>query len=315
MVLGYVGRDMTLQVGGPVGPFPDRVQQRDVPVDVVATCEFTTNGPMGDPMQLENHVRTQLLRAMREVIGHKMSTGELSFRHLGTGDTAMVVPDIIGQSGLAQNGIMVSQLVMSFGIDGHPAQPPQGGQGMQQPQQPQHNLGAGTFDMGGGAQLQVQIDGKSPENFVKDKASQMIWGWVIGAIIVVVMLLVLGGVGIYVWMQMRAGTTSTTAGTKTWDGKSTFECSGNDVVSLTGMKATAGVKASGNCQLSMVGVSITAPVGIEASASAKVTMTGGSITASQNSVVASAAAHVDLVGTTVTGKSKVSGAAKVTGAP
>jgi hypothetical protein len=309
---------MTLQVAGPVGPFPDRVQQRDVAVDVFATCEIATNGPMGDPQQLEGHVRAQLLRAMREVIGHKMNTGELSFRHLGTGDTAMVVPEIIGQSGLAQNGIMISQLVMAFGIDGHRPQPAQGGPGMQQPQQPQHNLGAGTFDMGGGAQLEVQIDGKSPENFVKDKASQMIWGWIIGAIIIVVMLLTLGGFGIYVYMQAKSGTTSSAGGKAAagaWNGKSTFECSGNDVVSLTGVKATAGVKASGNCQLSMVGVSITAPVGIEAAGASKVTMTGGSITASQSSVVASAAAHVDLVGTTVTGKSKVSGAAKVTGAP
>ena len=43
-------------------------------------------------------------------------------------------------------------------------------------------------------------------------------------------------------------------------------------------------------------------------------MTGGSIKATTNSVVASAAAKVDCVGTTVTGKSKASGAAKVTGA-
>jgi hypothetical protein len=147
----------------------------------------------------------------------------------------------------------------------------------------------------------------------------MIWGWVIGAIIVVVMLLVLGGFGIYVYLQAKSST-SPTGGAKAaaaagWDGKSTFECSGADVVTLRSVKATAGVKASGGCQLTMVGVSITAPVGIEALGASKVTMTGGSITASQNSVVASAAAHVDLVGTTVTGKSKVSGAAKVTGAP
>ena len=43
-------------------------------------------------------------------------------------------------------------------------------------------------------------------------------------------------------------------------------------------------------------------------------MTGGSITATTSSVVASAAAKVDCVGTKVTGKSKVSNAAKVTGA-
>jgi hypothetical protein len=103
-----------------------------------------------------------------------------------------------------------------------------------------------------------------------------------------------------------------------WDGKSTFECKGNDAVTLNGITATVSgtaIKASANCQLTLVNVNLTAPIAIDASASAKVTMTGGSITASGNSVVASGAAKVDLVGTKVTGKAKKSGAATVTGAP
>ncbi len=307
---------MTVQIAGPVGPFLDSVQQRDVPVDLVATCEFTANG--GDPMQAQQLVQAQLLRAIREVVGRKMGSRELTFRHLGTGDVAAVVPEIISASGLAGNGIMVSQLMMSFGIDGHAPQPLKGGQGMQQQQQ-QHDVGKGTFDLGGGAQLKVKINGMSPENFAKNEASKMIWGWIIGAIIILVMILVGGGFGIYVWMQAKSGGTNPAADAKTaaaaaWDGKSTFECSGNDIIALHGVKATAGVKAGGNCQLTLTGVSITAPVGIEAAANAKVVMTGGSITSSTNSIVASAAAHVDLVGTTVSGKVKSSGAAKVTGA-
>lgn len=193
--------------------------------------------------------------------------------------------------------------------------PPPPGAGMQQPQ---HNMGAGTFDMGGGEQLHVKINGKTPEGYLKDKASSMIWGWIIGAVIIG--LLVLGGIGLagYIYFQAKSpgGGVQTGAGA-TWDGKSTFECKGNDVVALTGVKANVpgtAIKASANCQLSLTGVDITAGVGIEASASAKVTMTGGSITATTNSVVATAAAKVDCVGTKVTGKSKASGAAKVTGA-
>ena len=193
--------------------------------------------------------------------------------------------------------------------------PPPPGAGMQQPQ---HNMAAGTFDMGGGQQLQVEINGKTPEGYLKDKASSMIWGWIIGAVIIG--LLVLGGIGLggYIYFQAKSpGGGVKTGAAATWDGKSTFECKGNDVVALTGVKANVSgtaIKASANCQLSLTGVDITAGVGIEASASAKVTMTGGSITATTNSVVATAAAKVDCVGTKVTGKSKASGAAKVTGA-
>lgn len=200
--------------------------------------------------------------------------------------------------------------------------PPGAGQGFQQqPQQPQHNLGQGTFDMGGGQQLQLTVDGKTPENFLKDKASSMIWGWIIGAVILGIIVLTAVGFGIYIYIAAK-DTTSPASAAKSaaaanWDGKSTFECKGGDVLTIANVKANVSgtaIKASGACQLTLANVDITAGVGIDASASAKVTMTGGSITASQNSVVATAAAKVDCVGTKVSGKSKTSGAAKVTGA-
>jgi hypothetical protein len=303
---------MTVQLAGPIGPFLDRVQQRQVPVVVAGTCDYVPSGPVADPYQLDQHVQMQLLRAIRDVIGRKMETGELSFRHLGTGDIGAVIPEIIGMSGLSQSGINVTNLSMAFGIDGHP---PQG----MAPPQPQHNLAAGTFDMGGGEQLRVKINGKTPENFLKDKASSMIWGWIIGAVIIGLLVITFIGVGIYVYVVAKDSGNGTaaakTAAAGKWDGKSTFECGGNDVVALSGITASAGVKAGANCRLTLTGVNITAPIGIEASANAKVVMTGGSINASTNSVVASAAAKVDLVGTKVTGKSKASGGAKITGAP
>jgi hypothetical protein len=199
--------------------------------------------------------------------------------------------------------------------------PPFGAQPMPPPQQPmgpQHNMAAGTFDLGGGQQLRVKINGKTPENYLKDKASSMIWGWIIGAVILGLVVLTFVGVGIYVYVVAKD--TSSPAGARkaaeaaSWDGKSTFSCGGNDVIALTGVTATAGVKATASCQLTMTGVNITAPVAIDASGNAKVVMTGGSINASTNSVIASANAKVDLVGTKVTGKAKTSGLAKVTGA-
>ena len=201
--------------------------------------------------------------------------------------------------------------------------PPPGAQPMPpRHQRAQHEAMAGRFDLGGGHQLQVKIDGRTPEGYLKHKASSMIWGWVIGAVILGFILLTFAGVGIYAYLQAKSGaaaSSATASGTAaSWDGSSTFECKGNDVVTLTGVTANVSgtaIRASGNCQLSLVGVKITAPVGIEASANAKVSMTGGSITASTNSVVASAASSVTLVGTQVSGKSKKSGAAKIVGAP
>ena len=202
-----------------------------------------------------------------------------------------------------------------------PMPPPQQQQ-YGQPQQPQHNFAQGTADLGGGQQLQVKINGKTPENYLKDKASSMIWGWIIGAVILGLVLLTFVGVGIYVYVVANDSSSPVDGKAQkaaaAWDGTSTFECKGNDKVTLSGVTATVSdtaIRAGGNCQLTLVNVKLTAPVGIEAAANAKVTMTGGSITASTNSVVTSAAANVTLTGTQVTGKSKKSGAAKITGAP
>jgi hypothetical protein len=171
----------------------------------------------------------------------------------------------------------------------------------QAPQNPAaHNLSAGTFDMGGGQQLQVKINGKTPEGYLKDKASSMIWGWVIGGVIVLFLLLGALGLGGYIFYLSKqdspagAAAAKKAAAASQWDGTA--------------------IKASANCQLTLTGVDITAATGIDAGGNAKVNMVGGSITATSNSVVAANAAKVDCVGTKVSGKSKASGAAKVTGA-
>jgi hypothetical protein len=209
-----------------------------------------------------------------------------------------------------------TQCATPFNVQGGQLVPQQ-----QQQQQQQNNLAKGTFDMGGGQQVKLTIDGKNPENFLKDKASSMIWGWIIGAVIIG--LLVLGGIGLagYIYFQAKsdsaAPAAAKAAAAAAWDGKSTFECKANDAVTLTGVKANVAgtaIRASGNCQLTLTGVDITAGTGIDASGNAKVTMTGGAIKATTNSVVASASAKVTCTGTTVTGKSKQSGNAKVTGA-
>jgi len=190
------------------------------------------------------------------------------------------------------------------------------------PPPPQHDAGQGRFDLGDGFQLRVKVNGQTPENYMKNKASSMIWGWIIGAVILGIILITFVGIGIYVYVAAKDTSSpvdgKAQAAASSWDGKSTLVCKGNDVMTVTGVTASVsdtGVRAEGNCQLTLVNVKITAPVGIDAAANAKVTMTGGSITSSTNSVVAGAAAKVTLTGTNVTGKSKKSGAAVITGAP
>ena len=153
----------------------------------------------------------------------------------------------------------------------------------------------------------------------------MIWGWIIGAVILGIIVLTFAGIGLYAYMQAKDageranGTAPPKAATAgAWDGKSTFECKGNDVITLTGVKvngAGTAIRASGNCTLTLSGVDITAPIAIDANNNAKVTMTGGSIKASTNSVVAAGVSKVTLVGTTVSGKSKATAGAKIVGAP
>lgn len=175
--------------------------------------------------------------------------------------------------------------------------------------------------MGGGHHLEVKINGQTPENYAKNQVSSMVWGWIIGAVILGIVLLTVVGFGIYIYAAKDDSspvTKAATAKAASWDGKSTLECKGNDVMAIEGITATVSdtaIRASGNCQLTLTNVKITAPVGIEASANAKVTMTGGSIAASSNSVIASAGANVVIAGAQVSGKSKKSGAAKIVGAP
>ncbi len=200
-------------------------------------------------------------------------------------------------------------------------------QQQQQPQgygapPPQNNYSQGTFDMGGGQQLRVKINGKTPENYLKDRASGMVWGWIIGLGVVAVLVIGGGILGIYVYMKAKSDISDVSANSPAaqaagkataWDGKSPLTCGGNDRMIVTGVTATAGIVASGNCHIAISGTTITAPVAIEASGNADVAVAGGSVTGSTAAVKASAAAKVTFAGTKVTGKQEKSGAAKITG--
>jgi hypothetical protein len=315
---------MTLQIAGPIGPFLDNVQQRQVPVVVMATCEYLSGGPPADPAR-DHHVQQQLLAAIRDVVARQMGSGALSFRHLGTGDVAAVVPEILAASGLERSGIRVGNLSMAFGIDGrapHPGPPPGARPHAQQaPQMPEIEARIHIGGLKIKANSKGGIDTAGLQNQLVDKAkSQIIW-WAIGAGILVVVLLGILGLGLYIWRSaVSTGSPSgsaAAAAAASWDGKTPFRCGANDKVAIANVKARVSgepaITASGNCVLTLTNVDVTAPTAIEAAGNAVVTVQGGSLDGSAFAVHAAGGSKVTLTGTKVTGKAQAVGGAKITG--
>ncbi len=207
-------------------------------------------------------------------------------------------------------------------------QAPGGGQNQEFENMMAQNLGFGPPPAGAGRHnipdmrvgdmnVRVKINGMSPENYAKDKVSSMIWGWIIGGIIILLLIIGGGVLGVYIWYSAKHTNDPVApkpAEAATWDGKSTYTCDGNENVSLKGVKATAGVVAGGNCHLTLDNCNITAPIGISSDGNARVTVTGGSITGSTNSIKADGLSQVTVTGATIKGKVAKDGLAKVIGA-
>jgi hypothetical protein len=164
------------------------------------------------------------------------------------------------------------------------------------------------------------------ERDVRNKISGIIWGWIIGGIILAIMAIV--GVVIFFFVRAQMKDMSANGGmpaagtgapeTVTWDGKAPYSCGASQVVTIKGTTATltAGpaISALGACQLTLDGVNITAPDGIQAMGTAKVTVKGGSIKSTGTAISALGTAQVDVQGAKITGKTSALGAAKITGA-
>jgi hypothetical protein len=178
--------------------------------------------------------------------------------------------------------------------------------------------------MGG---VNLKINTGKMERDLKNKVSSMIWGWIIGAFIIFILIAVVAGVGIYVWYQAKSSTADMAGGgagasggaqkTVSWDGKTPYTCGGNENVKIEGTTANissgSAVTAAGNCQLLLSNCNITAPTGISALGNAKVTVKGGSIKSSDEAINALGNVEVTVDGAKVTGKTSSLGNAKITG--
>lgn len=304
----------TTQFGGPIGPFLDRVQQRQVPVSVSGSCDYMTSFAVTDPTGLDNHIRNALLGATHHVIGAKMASGQLTFRNLGEGTLGGTEMEIIHAAGLQQQGIQVGNLAMRFGIDGHAPQQPQ----QPPPQQPQHEVRAKIRVEGVNINVSSTggLDTKGLGNQLVNKAKSAIL-WYVGFALIAA--LIVGGTIWYLKRTVKKAveqpSASATAAAK-WDGKSPLTCSGSDEVTISGVTAKldgTAVTASGGCKLTLENVDITAAKGIEAGGNAVVTVTGGSITATDLAAQALGNAQITFKGTKVSGKTKKLGGATITG--
>jgi hypothetical protein len=191
------------------------------------------------------------------------------------------------------------------------------------PRKPEvHVVGAGPVNL-------VVNTGRM-ERDIRNKISGMIWGWIIGGIILAIMAI--GGIVLYFYVrgQMNAATADVQGAgagaggspsapqVVSWDGKSPYSCGASQVVTIKGTTAnlTSGpaVSALGACQLTLENVNITAPDGVQAMGTAKVTINGGSIKSTGEAINAMGNAQVTVNGAKVTGKTSTHGAgAKITG--
>ncbi len=309
---------MSVQIAGPIGPFLDSVQQRQVPAEVVATFDFTPSGPVADAAALEQRVQAQVLRAVREVTAARMAAGTLEFRNLSEG-ADLIIPDVVAASGLAQEGVRVDNLVMTFGVDGRPPKrwnlsAPKAAASAA-PAVP--NVGV-RLHVGGlniNASSRGGVDASGLAGQVGDRIkSTLVWYAVSGLLV----LLIVGGVGLYVRHTISqslhggSGAPSAAKGAV----KCPISCGGRQSVTSTCVTANlpgTAFTALGACSLTLVNVDITAATGIEAAGSATVVVRGGKITGSTHAVSALGAAKVTFSGTKVTGKTQALGAAKITG--
>jgi len=321
---------MPIQIGGPIGPFFDRVQQRQVPCTVVATCEARSSAPITDPMAFEERVREQMLRAIREVTAAKMATGEIQFRHLSQG-ALLLIPEIIVASRLAQEGIQIGDLTMAYGIDGRapqrwdssggapvPAGGPPGAPGPAFPPAPPAvgmpnvvHVNLGGINVGGSSQGGFDAGGMGRQLGARAKSAAL-WYAITGLIALAIAV----GMGVYVWNAFKSAPHGAPAAAAKWDGKTHFRCGGNEVVTISGVAANLSgtvITAGGDCSLTLDNVDVSGTTAIEAGGNAVVVVHGGRLHGSVHAVQALGNAKVTLAGTKVSGKMQKEGAAKILG--
>lgn len=324
-----------VQFGGPLGSLRDPNSGQLISGNVFGTFSFRAQG---DENELMPPLRDALTNAVKQVIAQKLATNQVAVPTI-SGSAPYYVPEIIAAAGAERFGAQITDVKLTVKVENPyaaaamppapAAMPPNPMQAMQNAfaQEARDRLDPSNYDVHakinvGGFKIKASTDGgidtQGLKDQVKDKVKTEIIWYGIGCAVVGLVLLLLGGIGVYAFGTMSGASAPTGAGkAATWDGKSTFSCGGNDNFKLTGVTAnlptSTAIKASGNCKLDLVGVAITAKNGIEALSNAKVTVTGGSVDATDKAASALGNSSISFSGTTVSGKKQALGGAKITG--
>jgi hypothetical protein len=296
----------TTQITGPIGPFLDSVQRRQVPVMVSGTCDYNATVPIPNPAALDFDVQSRVLRAINDVISPKMASGELQFRNLGEANLGNALNEIVMLTGLPQQGIHIGNLSLRFAIDQGPPQ-----------QEVRAHINVGGFNINASSSQGVNL-GSLGNQLVNRAKNTVMWYATAGILVV----LIVGGVGLYLRHTIRkavatSSTSSTAAAAKGWDGKTPLTCGGNDELTFSGVTAKlpgTAVTAAGNCKVTLVNADLTGATAVEAMGNATVTLTGGSVTGTGGTAIhAIGNAQVIASGTKASGKTAATGGAKITG--
>lgn len=320
------------QLGGRIGPFVDPATGQSVNGTVHGTFTYVVQG---DPNAAVAWLQSALLSALKQVIGEKLAQNQVAIPTLET-SLPHFMGEIIAASRAEAVGAQIQQISVTVQIDNPSAVQAYSGPLPPDPmtsaanaykQAAQEQLDPRNYDYAaqvnvGGFKLKASTDGgfdtDGLKSQVKDKVKTEIIWYGIGCAVIGLVLVGLAGLGWYIYGTATAtGPSKGPAKAAAWDGKSTFSCGGNDSVKLEGVTASiasgTAIRASGNCRLELVNVNVTAPDGIEALSNAVVTVTGGSINATGTAAKALGSAQITFSGTTVKGKTKALGGAKITG--
>ncbi len=325
------------QLGGPIGPLLDPATQQQLPATVQGTFSFQTSG---DPNAVLPQLQAALLSATARVLQQKLNANQVAIPTLAQ-SLPYFVQEIIAQSGAAQMGVQVDQL--SLGVNVQPAQaaiapydgalPPdpytQTANRMEQlakdkldPRNYEYKakLNIGGFKLNASSETGVDTAGLA--NQVTNKVRNEVVWYGIGCVIVGLVVIGLGGLGWYIYHQVKVSSGPNTAKSEDaeetkWDGKTPFTCGGSDNVKIKGVTANlekdTAITALGNCRVELVDCDITAKTGIETGAGAIVVVKGGRVTGKDEAASALGTSSITFTGTKVTGKKKALGAAKIVG--
>ncbi|MCA9646944.1 MAG: hypothetical protein H6718_31220 [Polyangiaceae bacterium] len=322
----------------------DPSTQQPVQTNVHGTVSYSLNG---DPAQYQDYVRQAVIKAAEQVLAQKLGANQLAIPTLSM-SAAALGPEIAQAAQAQMQGVQVSQLQLNINPQQAPApqpmapaqMPPTPMQAMQNSFQekaqdaldPSNYEVKAKLNIGGFKVNMSSEDGLDTDGLKKqavDKAKSKLIGCVIVAVILFIVLIGILGLGWYIYAEAKKSTVvpATPGGAPAaasdlkdadWDGKSPFNCGGNDAYRIKGVtaKLTSGtaITAGANCTLVIEDSNIEAPTGVSALGNSNITIKGGSVKGKTAALKALGNCKITVEGSKIDGKVTKLGKAVIEGA-